>query len=146
MRYIYIGTLALIVALTSAVALIFGKSPYYPVVRAQIPGGVVLTIISQPLSGAEKCSAANEKTVSAMRARCPQCSFVLISCPTRLEDLWNDAMSDRVIGVYAVHSETQRILIDAPGEIAQQICISSAQQITLQEKQHGHCVAPNTRP
>lgn len=94
----------------------------------------------------EKCETANGNTAAAMRAKCPQCLFDLVACPKKLEAIWDDAMADRAIRLYAVHSETQRILIEAPAGIAQQICMSTAQQITQQGKQHGRCIAPSQVP
>ncbi len=142
-RNIFIGTLVVIFGLVSAVILLFGESPHYPIVRAQIPGGVTLTFIGQPKSR-NQCETANASTASALRANCAQCVIDLAACPDKLEALWDNAMSNRAIGVYAVHSESQRILIDAPSAMAQQICDSMALQITRQGTEAGRCISPNT--
>lgn len=142
-RRIVIGTLGVIVMLVLGVAVLFGKTPHYPVVRTQFPGGVTLTFIGQAKSQ-KQCEITNGNVTSALRATCAQCEIDLAACPSKLEALWEDAMSNRAIGIYAVRSDTQRILIDAPAGTAQQICTSMAQQITRQGIQTGRCIQPYT--
>lgn len=146
MRYIHIWAAVVIIMLTLGTVLLFGGKHYYPVVRAQFPDGVTLTFIEQPWGDAGACKEENDKAVAAIRARCAQCTFELVSCPQKLEAAWEDAINRRPIKIYVVHTETQRILIEATSGTAQQICIGMAQQITQQKKQRGQCVLPYGSP
>lgn len=142
-RNIFIGTLVAIVGLVSGVILLFGESPHYPIVRMQIPGGVMLTFIGQAKS-LNQCETTNERTVSALHAKCAQCVIEQATCPGKLEAVWSNAISNRAIGVYSVRSDSLHILIDAPAELARQVCDSMAMQITQQRTESGHCISPNS--
>ncbi len=132
----------ILILLVTGIALPLSRQSYYPVVRTTVPDGTVMTFLGRPLNFEKGCSEENDKVAAGIRKACAQCAIDLAACPRQLEPAWDAAMQGEPTEVFAVHTETQRILIGTAPEIARHTCASMAEEITRQGKQHARCIAP----
>jgi hypothetical protein len=143
-KHVYLIPALAIVLLAASSAWLYGGKPHYPIVRAVVGEEVTLTFIDLPWNDVRKCEEAHKKVADLLRAQCPSCQLVLSECRQQLEPPWEKAFRGEPSIVFAVHTDTQRITIEADHETARGICNDMATQIENQGKQHARCVAPQS--
>lgn len=136
---------ALAIGILVALAILLSRGkPHYPVVRAVVPGGVILTFIETPWNDANRCVEENLKVTNILRQQCPQCRIEFSECREQLNLSWEKSVRDEPGDFFTVHTGTQRIVIEADPKTSQEVCIGMADQIEHQKKQHARCVKPVT--
>lgn len=136
---------ALAIAISTLLAVwLFSGKPHYPIVRAVMPGGITLTFIDLPWNDARKCAEAHGRVADLLRSQCPSCQLALSECRQRLEPSWEKAFRGEPDAMFAVHTDTQRILIEAERKTAREICTGMAARIESQGRQHARCITPQT--
>lgn len=141
-KHVYwIVALAIAIFTLLAVWLFSGK-PHYPIVRAVVGEEVTLTFIDLPWNDTHKCEEAHKRVADLLRAQCPSCQLVLSECRQELESSWEKAFHGEPGVIFAVHTDTQRIMIEADHETARGICNDMAAQIENQGRQHARCMHP----
>lgn len=135
--------LTLILLVMGATALLTRQS-YHPVVRTRVPDGTILTFLGRPLNFEKDCNKENGKVMAGIGKTCASCTLELAACPLELVPEWEAAIQGKPSNVFAVHTETQRILIETVAEVARPTCEGMAEEITRQGPRRAHCIAPAT--
>jgi len=136
-------TALLILSLIATLVLMLGGKSYYPVVKADSPDGITMTFISRPLNLEAGCRSKVGDSVKTLKENCPQCRIMLAGCPQSLEPAWDDALNERPVTLYAVHTRMNAILIEASDQLADQICHVMAESIA--KSLSAHCTPPENR-
>ena len=140
-RYRIYLLVALVIALVTAATMsLSGAQRYYPLVRVHMPDNITLVFADTPWMDVEKCRAAEQKTVEALRKSCSECRIEQ-GCATQQDPVWQKALLGEAINLHVVQSGTLRIAIDA-GAASRQLCDAMVAQIGKEQKQPARCVAP----
>ncbi|MDP2143548.1 MAG: hypothetical protein Q8J80_05385 [Gallionella sp.] len=131
---------ALGIALVSVVMLLLSGERHFPFVRVMFPDGSALVFVDAPWRDETRCRESEQKMIDALRSKCVDCRIEQ-GCPTQLDDASLQALKGLPIDRHVVQAGTLRVVVEAGAQSAE-VCRTMAEQITREQKQTGHCIAP----
>ena len=127
---LFLAALALgLLILFLALALFNPNGGHHPYLEMDIPGGLRITYLNDPIANVAECERTLDNIAAAIQTACPVCKIAARACLARLDAKQKSWLSDTPLNTYSARLPTGIALFEAEDTaLARQSCLESEQQ------------------